>query len=232
MTNLSLECDVPPYRLSGTVYAALLNHAPQVDALGAAVTQPPYKAAPKAPVLALRPRNTLARDGAMVEVPEGVEALEIGASLGIVIGRVACRVAPVAALGVVAGYTIVNDLCVPSGAVNSHYRPGVRFRARDGFCVIGPGVVSAAEVPDPDALSVRVLIDGAPAQATSTAGRIRGVAQLIADVTDFMTLLPGDLLLLGAAHGAPRAGAGRSVSIEIEGLGCLTTGLVAEGERA
>ena len=71
---------VPPFRLSGVVYAALLNHAPQLAALGDAVNQPPYKAPPKAPVLAVKPRHTLARPGDAVVVPVGHMALEVGAS--------------------------------------------------------------------------------------------------------------------------------------------------------
>ena len=58
MPTAKLSFDVPPYRLSGVVYGALLNHAPQLAALGDAMTQPPYKAAPRAPVLAVKPRNT------------------------------------------------------------------------------------------------------------------------------------------------------------------------------
>ena len=229
MPGFSLTFDVSPYRLTGTVVGALLNHAPQLAALGEAVHQPPYRAAPVAPVLAIKPRNTLALDGAAIEVPAGVAALEICASLGIVIGRTACRVPRAAALDWVGGYTIVNDVSVPQA---SHYRPAVRFKARDGFCPIGPRVVAAREIAAPDALQVNVLIEGRIAQRSNTGERVRGVAQLIADVTDFMTLLPGDVLMLGVAAGAPQAHAGQSVSITIEGLGSLNNRLVATGERA
>ena len=222
------DFDVPPYRLSGTVYAALLNDPLQIAALGDAVRQAPYKAPPVHPVLSVKPRNTLAGEGAAVVVPAGVEALEMGASLAIVIGRTACRVNEGQAFDVVAGYTIANDISVPVAAVGRHYRPGLRLRARDGFCVIGSQVRPAGLVPSPDALQVRVWVDGRLAQTADTAARTRGVARLIADVTEFMTLQPGDLLLLGAAQGAPLARAGESVVIEIEGLGRLSQRLVAE----
>lgn len=225
MTAFSLTFDVFPYRLSGLVVGALLNHSPAVSALGAAAHQPPYKAPPQAPVLAIKPRNTLALSGADIEVPAGVAALEIGASLGIVIGRTACRVPQAAALDVVAGYTIVNDVSVP---VPSHYRPSVRFRARDGFCPIGPRVVPAADVAAPDALGVQVQVDGMVVHESSTAARLRGVASLIAAVTDFMTLQPGDVLLLGRSQGAPLARAGQTVEIAISGLGALRCTLAAE----
>ena len=233
MSTIAITFDVPPYRLSGVVYGALLNHAPQLAALGEAMNQAPYKAAPRAPVLAVKPRNTLAADGDAVQVPAGVEALEIGASLGIVIARTACRVAADAAFDYIAGYTIVNDLSVPMPDHQpAHYRPAVRFKARDGFCPIGPRVVPAAQLPSPDALAVQVMVDGRLVQAGSTGERVRGVAQLLADVTAFMTLQAGDLLMLGVAGGAPRALAGQAVAITIDGLGTLHNRLVAESQAA
>ena len=252
MPPFSLHFDHPPYRLSGVVYAALLNHRPQLAALGDAAHQTPHKAPPQAPVLALRPRNALALalapaqapaqasaqasahapGGATVIVPADAPALQIGASLGIVIGRPACRVPVGQALQWVAGYTLVNDFSVPHA---SHYRPAVRHHARDGLCVIGPGVLPAGAIADPDALAVQISLDGQPAQTTNTAGRLRGVAQLIADITDFMSLQAGDLLLLGASADAPLARAGQTVTIVIAGLGSQTVHLMAEqaaGDRA
>src|SRR4051794_38245427 len=98
------------YRLSGTVYGVLLNHAPALHALGASVNEAPYKAPPKAPVLYLKPRNTLAGPGSTCELPAGVDALQMGVNLGVVIGRTACHVAESNALDHVAGYVIVHDL--------------------------------------------------------------------------------------------------------------------------
>lgn len=233
MTTPLPAFDVPPYRLSGVVLGALLNHAPELAALGDAVHLPPYKAPPRAPVLQVKPRNTLAADGAAVVVPAGVAALAVGASLGIVMARTACRVPVEQALAFVAGYTIVADVSVavadPTNApAGAHYRPSVRLKARDGFCPIGPRVVPAAQVAAPDALTVTVSVDGAMAQRTTTGERVRSVAQLIADVTEFSTLNAGDVLMLGVAAGSPRARAGQRVAIAIEGLGTLNCHLVAE----
>lgn len=222
-----LAFEVPPYRLSGRVYGALLNQRAALEALGEAVHHPPYRAPPKAPVLYVKPLNTLAVDGAAVAVPAEAAELEVGATLGIVLGRTACRVTAVEALDRVAGYVIVADLCIPH---TSFYRPSVRLRARDGFCPIGPRVVPREAVPDPDALAVQVSLDGVVRQSTTTAGMIRPVAQLVADVSAFMTLAPGDVLLLGVAAGAPRACAGQRAAIAIDGLGTLRFALVAEGE--
>ena len=221
--------DVAPFRLSGRVYGTLLNHRGALEALGDVVHQGPYKAPPRAPVLYVKPRNTLASSGDAVLVPADSSELEIGATLGIVIGRSACRVGAEDALAHVAGYIIVNDVSVPHA---SFYRPQVRCKARDGFCPIGPRVVARDAIADPDALGVRVQVDGELRQATSTGGMVRPVARLIADVSEFMTLAPGDVLLLGVAAGAPRARTGQRVAIEIDGLGRLENHLVAEGSAA
>ena len=209
-----------------TAYGTLLNHLDALAALGDAVHQPPHKAPPKAPVLYIKPRHCLAGHGTAVEVPADAETLEVGAQLGIVIGREACRVAEAGALAHVAGYTICSDLSVPHP---SYYRPSLRYKARDGFLPLGPWVLAARHVPDPDALEVVVQIDGRDAQRYSTVGMQRGVARLIAEVSSFMTLAVGDLLMLGAGPAAPRARVGQTVRITIEPIGTLEHRLVAEG---
>lgn len=220
---------IPPFRLSGQVFGALLNHRPQLAALGDAAHQAPYKAPPKAPVLAVMPRHTWSTDGDPLVVPGGEAGLEIGVALGIVLGRVACRVSPVQALSCVAGYLLLGEISLP---LTSHYRPAVRLRARDGFCPLGRQVVPASAVAQPDALAARVRIDGRIGHETSTGDRLRDVAHLIADVSEFMTLQPGDVLSLGRSHGAPLATLGQAVEIEIDGLGVSRHRLVAEGEGA
>lgn len=221
--------ETPPYRLTGTVYGVLMNHRPALYALGEAVDQVPYKAAPKAPVLFVKPRNTLAGDGQAVAVPDEPGQVEVSAQLGIVIGRQCTRVSPEVALAHVAGYLVVNDISLPH---SQFYRPSVRLKARDGFCPLGARVVPADQVAQPDALEVRVLIDGQLVQVSNTGNRFRGVAQLIADVSAFMTLMPGDILTLGGSQGAPLARAGQTVRIEIDGIGHLSTPLIREQAAA
>ena len=209
----------------GTVYGVLLNYKGALAALGDAVHKPPYKAPPKAPVLYIKPANTRIGPGAPIPVPEDVDALQMGPALGVVIGRTACRVSPGSALDYVAGYTIVNDVSVPH---ETFYRPSIRFKCRDGFCPIGPRVVDRAQVPDPDALGVRVFVDGALRQENTTANLIRSTARLIADITEFMTLSAGDVLMTGVPENAPLARVGQRVAIEIEGVGRLENPLAAE----
>lgn len=216
--------EFPPFRLTGTVYGTLLNHASARDALGDSVHAAPYNAPPRAPVLYVKPRNTLAGPGHAVEVPIGCTELEMGACLGLVIGRTASRLSPSTALDHVAGYLIVNDISVPH---ESYYRPALRFKARDGFCPMG-AFVPRDVVPDPDRLQIDTYVDDLQVASANTAGNLRSAAQLLADVTDFMTLVPGDVLATGVAAPAPRARAGQSVRIDIAPLGSLCHTLVAE----
>ncbi|WP_028226983.1 fumarylacetoacetate hydrolase family protein [Paraburkholderia ferrariae] len=214
------RCRAP---VSGAVYGTLLNDRAALAALGDAVNAPPYKAPPRAPILYLKPRNTLAGHGARVAVP-GEEGVEVGASLGIVIGRTAARVSAREAFDYVAGYTLVADLSVPHASV---YRPSVRFRARDNFCVIGPAIVARAHVAHPDDLAITVQIAGEAPFTASTAASVRGVAQLLEDVTDFMTLAPGDIITLGVPHGAPVAKAGARATLAIGDWAPLAIDFVA-----
>jgi 5-oxopent-3-ene-1,2,5-tricarboxylate decarboxylase/2-hydroxyhepta-2,4-diene-1,7-dioate isomerase len=212
-----------PAGLSGRVYGVLLNHRSAVDHLGETVLEAPYKGAPRAPVLFIKPRNTLVGHGDDVVVPSEVSELEIAGSVGIVIGRTACKVNAREALDYVCGCIVVNDLCIPHAV---YYRPSIRYRARDGFCPLGAEVIPRAAVRSPDNLTVRTLVDGRERGSYSTADLVRSSERLLEDVTEFMTLGAGDILMLGAAAPAPRAKPGQTVAIEVEGLGGLENRLV------
>ncbi len=208
-----------------SVYGALLNFRSALTALGDAVNAAPYGKPPQAPILYIKPANTYAHDGALVAVPDGVGELEIGATLGVVFGRRATRVTAADALGYVLGYTVVSDVGVPHP---NYYRPAVRFKCRDGFCPIGPSVVARDAVRDPDRLSLTVRVNGETRLETNTGDLVRPVAQLIADVTSFMSLDAGDVLLIGVPANVPRARTGDMVEIAIGEVGTLTHTLVTE----
>jgi 5-oxopent-3-ene-1,2,5-tricarboxylate decarboxylase / 2-hydroxyhepta-2,4-diene-1,7-dioate isomerase len=221
--------DIAPYRLSGTVYGVLLNHRESVAALGAAAQAAPYKGLPVAPVLYIKPHNTLATSGSTVHIPADASELEVGATLGVVIGRAASHVREGTAMEHVAGYMVVNDVSVPH---DEFYRPSLRFKVRDGFCPMGSTVLPRSAVANPNALAVRVSVNGALVHETSTGNRVRSIARLLADVSEFMTLHPGDVLMIGVAHGAPRVRAGQQVTIEIDGVGRLVNRFEAQKETA
>ncbi|MCP1311610.1 fumarylacetoacetate hydrolase family protein [Paenibacillus tyrfis] len=221
--------DVLPWEapVSGTIWGVLLNYKGALEALGKAIHEAPYHAPPQAPILYIKPLNTVIGHGMPIPLPADVSELEIGAALGVVIGHTATRVSEDQALEYVAGYTVVNDVSIPHKSV---YRPAVSQKARDGFCPIGPWVIERDAVTDPDSLNIRVFINGDLRQENTTANLIRSVARLISDITDFMTLNEGDTLLVGVPEGAPLAKAGDRVRIEIEGIGSLENTIVYEHE--
>ncbi len=193
--------------------------------MGEALEQPPYKAAPVAPVLYIKPPNTYRPHGAEVPVPTGVEALEVNGVLAVVIGRTACRVAERNALGHVLGYAVAIDVCIPHASL---HRPAIRQRCRDGFLPIGPWIVARDEVADPDALTIVVSVNGEETSRYALSDLVRPAAQMIADVSEFMTLSEGDALLVGLAPDGPRARVGDRVEARIDGVGALSCTLVAE----
>ena len=200
----------------GTVYGTLLNSQGEWDALRAQMDQPPYKAPPKAPVLYVKPANTWSVHGAAIPVPAHVPQVEVGATIAMVMG-----IAP----GTVAGYVLLNDLSVPHA---SFFRPPVRFKCLDGFLGIGAALVPHAEAGDPAHFKLEVRINGELKQAFDFAGLIRPATQLLADVNEFMTLQPGDVLMLGCGPNRPLAAAGDRIDISAPGFGILTNTLVAE----
>src|SRR5258707_4760170 len=102
------------------VYGVALNFKGTLASLGDALHREPYQKPPVAPVLYMKPANTLIGNGAPIPCPRGVPRLRMGGTLGVVIGH---------------GYAIVNDVSIPH---KSYFRPAIREQCRDGFCSIGP----------------------------------------------------------------------------------------------
>lgn len=198
-----------------TVYGTLLNFRDALDALGAAVHQPPYKAPPKAPVLYVKTANTWSPHGSAITVPAQVDAVEVGATVAMVIG----------VDNDVEGFVLMNDLSIPHA---SFFRPPVKFKCVDGFLGIGPVLRDAQEVADPANFLVEVRIDGELKQSIVFSQLVRPAQQLLADVGEFMTLAHGDVLMLGCDLGRPLARAGQRIDISAPGFETLSNTLVKE----
>ncbi|MDE4538003.1 fumarylacetoacetate hydrolase family protein [Pseudomonas sp. ITEM 17296] len=210
---------------TGTLFGVALNYQGLLQQHEAAFHEAPYKQPPVKPVLFVKTPNTRNHHEGNVVFPAGVERLQPGPALGVVIGKDASRVSAEDALGYVAGYTIVNEVSLPE---TSYYRPAVKAKCRDGFCPVGPTLVPAAQVANPDALGLRLRVNGEVRQQNTTANCVRTVAQLIAEITEFMTLHAGDILITGTPEGRVDVQPGDRVDVEIDGLGTLTNHIVAE----
>ena len=210
--------------MSRTVYAAALNRLETWRALGDALNRDPYKAPPKAPVLHLKPANTWIGPGDPIPCPAGVPALRMGGTVGLVIGRTMSGVGPDAALAHLAGVVVANDVSIP---YQSHYRPAIKERCPDGFCPIGP-LVAPGGALDPDGLEVVIEVNGRIVRRADGRGLVRGAAHLLADVSQFITFEPGDILLLGEPHEPPLATPGDRVRLVIAGVGVLENPVARE----
>ncbi|AGL85170.1 fumarylacetoacetate hydrolase family protein [Pseudomonas protegens] len=209
----------------GTLFGVALNYQGLLQSHLQSFTQPPYQKPPVKPVLFIKTPNTRNSHEAPVVFPQGVERLQPGPALGVVIGKRASRVRLEDALEHVAGYTIVNEFSLPE---DSYYRPAVKAKCRDGFCALGPELVPAAEVADPHALSLELWVNGERVQHNSTSNLVRSIPQLIAEISEFMTLHPGDVLITGTPEGRVDVRPGDRVEVQISGLGRLANTIVAE----
>jgi len=199
---------------AGTVYGTLLNFRGELEALGAKMNEPPYKAPPKAPVLYIKTANTFSTNGTDIPVPARVPQVEVGATIAMVMK----------APGEVAGYVLMNDLSVPHA---SFFRPPVNFKCLDGFLGIGGKLVTAEEAGDPSQFRLEVRINGELRQTVHFANMVRDAHALLAAVGEFMTLAAGDALMLGCGAGRPLAKVGDRIELRCDSLGTLSNTLVA-----
>jgi len=151
----------------------------------------------------------------------------VGATIGLVFGQATARVTAEQAVSHVAGLLLVADLSLPH---DSYYRPAIREKCFDGACPVGTQVVPLSQVGAVSSLVLSTEIDGEVVDRRSLSDLVRGVPQLIADVSEFMTLSAGDVLLVGVSWQAPQARVGQRVQVQAEGLGAVAFTLAAATE--
>lgn len=186
-------------------------------------------AEPEQPALFPKFRNALVGHRGTILRPTGIEFMHYETELAVVIGRPVRRVKESEALAHVKGYTIANDLVVRDFVIN-HFRPPVKPKNFDTFLPLGPLLMPASAVPDPQALALRTFVNDELRQQGNTADMLRSVAELIAYVSEFMTLQEDDVLLTGTPKGISHVVAGDVIRCEIEGFMPLVNPVVGEEE--
>ncbi len=193
---------------------------------------------PRVPLVFAKFPSAVIGPGEPIEVDAALsERVDWEVELAVVIGRPLRRVAAAEAIEGVFGYTVANDV----SARDLQFSDGqwVRAKSIDGFCPLGPVVVTADEVADPQALGLRTTVNGETMQDSSTAEMVFGVAELIEFCSRSFTLEPGDLLLTGTPWGCgefmePKRSLrpGDQVEVSVERIGAVRNPVVGPGSAA
>lgn len=214
-----------PVLRPGKVVCLGLNYREHAAEAGMAI--------PEYPVLFHKAATSIIGDGQEIVLPKISQQVDYECELAIIIGRRGKYISQDDALSYVAGYTCANDV----SARDLQMRTGqwTSGKMLDTFCPLGPALVTGDEVPDPNALRIKTILNGQVMQDHNTADMIFNVQEMISAVSDIATLEPGDVILTGTPQGVGMGQnpplylkAGDKVSIEIEGLGTLTNPVVAE----
>jgi 2-keto-4-pentenoate hydratase/2-oxohepta-3-ene-1,7-dioic acid hydratase in catechol pathway len=205
------------------VYGIGLNYRAHAEETGAAI--------PEYPVVFMKPTTAITDPGKPIILPNACEhgpEVDYEAELAVVIGRAARDVSVASALDFVLGYTCANDISARRWQKADGAGQWIRGKSFDGFCPLGPVLVTADEIPDPQNLSVTCTLNGEQVQTGHTSDMIFTIAELIAFLSRDTTLLPGTLIITGTPPGVgvarkpPRfLAAGDRVVIEIERIGAL-----------
>jgi 2-keto-4-pentenoate hydratase/2-oxohepta-3-ene-1,7-dioic acid hydratase in catechol pathway len=194
---------------------------------------------PQQPVVFMKPTTCVTGPQAGIPLPNACQQgpeVDYEAELAVVIGRRGRDVPIDRALDHVLGYTCANDVSARRWQKHGGGGQWVRGKSFDGFCPLGPALVTTDDIPDPQALTLRCELNGREMQHGHSSDMIFSVAELIAFLSRDTTLLPGTLILTGTPPGVGFArhppvflAAGDRVSVEIEGIGRLTNPVIDAG---
>lgn len=191
---------------------------------------------PEEPLLFMKATSSISGPDDPIVLPRGSERTDWEVELAVVIGRTARHVDREDALDHVAGYALFNDL---SERDHQLKRGGqwTKGKSHDSFGPLGPWLLTADEVADPQNINIWLEVDGARHQAANTSDMIFGVDRLVSYISTFMTLAPGDVIITGTPEGVGNGmrpepkflRAGQTVRLGGAGLGVQTHRVVAEG---
>ncbi len=181
---------------------------------------------PERPLLFFKPNTSVIGPGDDIVRPGATNDLHYEGELAIVIGRIAKQVPVARVPEVIFGYTVAND--VTARDLQREEGQWARAKGWDGFCPIGPWIVTHMDIAEASSLQLTTRLDDAVVQQSSTSQMVRGISELVCYISEFTTLLPGDLILTGTPAGVGPMEPGQSVSVTIEGIGTLTNTVVAD----
>lgn len=186
--------------------------------------------APESPVLFIKATTSLLGPGEPILLPKaGPDEVDFEAELAVVIGKRTKNVSPGEAMACVLGYTCGNDVSARDWQMLKQKKQWARGKSFDTFCPLGPYLVTKDEIPDPNNLRIRSILNGKVMQDSSTSDMLFSVAEIVSDLSRSLTLLPGTVIMTGTPEGVGFVRKppvflrhGDVITIEIERLGELT----------
>jgi len=172
---------------------------------------------PTEPILFLKAPSALLPPGGAVVLPKQSSRVEYEGELALVIGRTAAHVPAAHALEHVLGYTCLDD--VSARDIQKREKIYARAKGFDTFCPVGPWLET--EIADPQRLDIELRLNGERKQHGNSSDMIFSIADVIAFISDIMTLFPGDLITTGTPPGVGQLTSGDRVEVEIAGIGTL-----------
>ncbi len=155
---------------------------------------------PKEPVVFTKALTSLAGPNDDITMPDDSVATDWEVELGVIIGTTARKVSVEQALSHVAGYCLANDVSERDWQIKRGNQWG-KGKSFDGFGPIGPWLVTTDELPDPQTIPISLSVNGQVRQSSNTSDMIFSVAQVVSYLSQFMTLLPGDVVITGTPSG-------------------------------
>ena len=177
---------------------------------------------PAAPLIFLKPTTAITNPEDPIVLPRNAEQIEYEGELAVVIGKKAKDVSEKQAKEYVMGYTCFND--VSDRVAQKGDGQWTRAKGYDTFAPIGPWIETDI---DPDNLKIETYLNGKVRQSSNTSDLIFGVSKIISDVSQMMTLLPGDVIATGTPSGVGQIHPGDAVEVKIEKIGTLKNPVVA-----
>lgn len=175
---------------------------------------------PKTPLTFFKPNTSVIGPGEPIIYPRASREVSFEGELALVIGRI-CKEVPVSRVPeVIFGYTVGND--VTARDLQKSDGQWARAKGYDTFCPLGPWITTHQSLEEAAALAIRTTLDGELRQDGNTKDMILTIPELVAYISSYTTLLPGDVILTGTPSGVGPMLPGQEVSVEIEGIGTLT----------
>ncbi len=192
---------------------------------------------PEMPVIFIKANSSVIGPEERILLPHiGPDQVDYEAELAVIIGRKAKNVSREEALGYVLGYACANDVSARDWQIEKQKKQWSRGKSFDTFCPLGPCLVTRDEIPDPNRLAIRAILNGRVMQDSNTSDMIFDVRTLVSDLSQSLTLLPGTVILTGTPGGVGFTRTppvflkdGDLITIEIEGIGNLANRIGKEG---